>query len=118
DDRRRRRARPPAGHLGRAHPQDPVLGPAPRLRRRALDPRGLGGRAARRGGRALPGAAPARAARLDRERVGALGEQPPRQVLPAHPRGARAARRQELELGTLRRRREPRAGRRRRVALV
>src|SRR5205814_10181954 len=43
-----------------------------------------------RGGDTLSGAAPARAPRMDRQRVGSVREQPPREVLQAHHRGARA----------------------------
>src|SRR5690349_9368949 len=80
------RRRPPAGHARRARAQDPELGPDARLRRRPLAPTGHRRRPPDRGRFALPRAASARATRLGRERMGALGEQPASQVLPHHHR--------------------------------
>src|SRR5262249_16917706 len=50
-------------------------------------------------GVALSGAASIDQARLDRVRSRHLGQQPPRQVLPAHRRWAEAAGRRDLEVG-------------------
>src|SRR5581483_3524034 len=84
------RPRPPARYAGPPHPQDPLLGPDARARRapmdRADDPRA----APDRGRRALPRPPPHGAQGMARRRVGAHGEQPQGEVLPAH--AGRAAR--------------------------
>src|SRR4030095_3104604 len=89
--------RAPAGTAGAAHPEVALDRPAARLRNRAPHPADESGRAADRGGLALPGAAPPRAPRAHRRRVGPVGGEPPREVLSPHEgrqgRAARAGRR-------------------------
>src|SRR5688572_5593060 len=102
----RRRPRFAPGHARRAHPEDPLVGAASLLRHRALGRRRLRRRAPRRGGGALPGAPPPREARADRGRVGALGEQPEGEVLPAHDARPPGAPREGDDVGALLRRRQ------------
>src|SRR5688572_8280503 len=68
---------------------------------RAAHPADLARRPADQPGIALPGAASARAARMDRGRLGHLRKQPPRQVLSPHIARAEAARRGARELAAL-----------------
>src|SRR6476661_6555890 len=63
------------------------------------DPAALEGRAAGEPGIALSGAAPAGAAGADRGGMGQFREQPPGEVLSAHPQGTPAAGRGAEELG-------------------
>src|SRR4029079_414911 len=63
------------------------------------DPAALEGRAAGEPGIALSGAAPCVAAGADRAEMWQFREQPPGQVLSAHPQGTAAARRGAEELG-------------------
>src|SRR5690348_14025843 len=91
DYHRGRRSRPPPGNARPAHSENPHLGPDARLRRRAVDQRHHRRRPPDRGRRALHRAPPNGEARLDRERVGRLREQPESQVLSPHCRRPEAA---------------------------
>ncbi|CAA9301680.1 MAG: Transcriptional regulator, PadR family, partial [uncultured Gemmatimonadaceae bacterium] len=96
---RDRFAGPAARHARRADPPHPRLGAAPRLRHRAL----AGGRHRRRArdrrGVALPVALSHGAARLGGGELGDVGAGAPGQGLPAHRRGARAARAADRAVG-------------------
>ncbi len=74
--------RDPAGDAGHADPQDPAPGSDARLRGGGVHPADLGGGAAGGGGSAVSGSAPFAGAGPAIGRMGDLGEQPPRQVLP------------------------------------
>ncbi len=73
----------PAGHPGRPDPQDPGVGPPPRVRHRQMARRNHRRRPDHRGRLALPGPVPDGTQRVDRSRVGHVGTRPESQVLRA-----------------------------------
>ena len=80
------------GHPGHADPQDPDPRPDARLLDRGVHPSEDRGCAPGGGGSALPGAPSPRSPRPAVVGMGSLGEQAPRQVLPAHLAGTRPPR--------------------------
>src|SRR5262245_50547566 len=104
--------RPAPGNARHAHPEDAVARGPSRLGHRAAHPADLERRAAGEPGIALPRPSSARGRRLDRVRVGGIGEQPEGEVLSPHGRGAAPAQGRDRELGppVRRHREDPRDG--------
>src|SRR5690349_12197334 len=93
-------ARPSARHARHARAEGAVARRHARVRHRAAHPAACRRHAPRRGRHALSGALSHRAARLDPERVGRVGQQPTRALLPAHPDGPPAARNRSGRVGS------------------
>src|SRR5688500_5761628 len=87
------------GHARLDHPPDPALGPTPRLRPRADDPRDLAGSAPGGNGVARPGPAAPREATVDLGGLGRLRERTARPRVPADCRRPQAAPVRALALG-------------------
>ena len=79
-----------AGDAGHADSEDSDSGTDARVRGGGVYPADLGGRSAGGGGSALSGAAPAGTAGPAERGMGSIGEQPARQILPAHTGGTQA----------------------------